>query len=242
METEKAVICKKLYKNYGSETNEVPALRGIDLEVKRGELLMLAGPSGCGKTTLISIIAGILNQTSGTCSLFGCFLEKMTITEQNLFRLKNIGFVFQSFNLLPTLTSCENVSLPLLISGINKKEAFKKGNEILEKMHLEDKANVYPIELSGGQQQRLAIARAIIHNPRLIVCDEPTSALDGETGHMIMKILKDVSMTHDRTLIVVTHDSRIFQFADRIAEMEDGRIIAIDASFEEYKAKKGDLY
>lgn len=222
-----AVRCENITKTYGTGSNKVMALRGVNFEVYPGELMMLAGPSGCGKTTLISIIAGILFQDSGACELYGEPFNHLSLDEQIAFRAKSIGFVFQSFNLIPSLTIAENVAVTLIIGGMDRKLATERGAELLGKVGLEDKTNVLPANLSGGQQQRVAIARALIHNPRLIVCDEPTSALDGTTGHMIMEILKSVAMEGDRALIVVTHDNRIYPFADRIAKMEDGKIIKV---------------
>ncbi len=232
---ESAVVCKNLIKTYGAGSNKVTALRGVDLEVRSGELLMLAGPSGCGKTTLISVIASILNQDSGECKVFGNDLNHMTKPERIAFRAKNIGFVFQSFNLFPTLTIAENVAVPLIIQGIERHIATERGAELIGRMGLGDRVNAYPADLSGGQQQRVAIARAMIHNPRLIVCDEPTSALDGDTGHKIMELVKKVALDQSRALIVVTHDIRIFPFADRIAKMEDGHIIKIVKTLEEFE-------
>lgn len=233
--SESAIICKNLVKTYGSGPNQVAALRGVDLEVNCGELLMLAGPSGCGKTTLISVIASILTQDSGECQVYGNDLNHMKKAERIAFRKEHIGFVFQSFNLLPTLTIAENVALPLIVNGMETRQAAKIGAELLEKMGLGDRVSAFPADLSGGQQQRVAIGRAMIHNPRLIVCDEPTSALDGETGHMIMDLMKKVALDKTRALVVVTHDARIFSFADRIAKMEDGRIVKIVTSYEEFE-------
>jgi len=231
-----AINCQEVTKAYGIGANKVQALRGVNLEVKSGELMMLAGPSGCGKTTLISIIAAILDQNSGECEVYGHSLSRMTQRERIEFRAKNIGFVFQAFNLFPTLTAAENVSLPLVIRGLDHRIAAEQGYELLVKMGLEDRALAFPQDLSGGQQQRVAIARALIHNPRLIVCDEPTSALDGETGHKIMELIKTIALDKDRALLVVTHDSRIFSFADRIAKMEDGRIIKVVNSYKELES------
>jgi putative ABC transport system ATP-binding protein len=231
-----AVKCTNLTKSYGQGNNKIAALRGANLEVKSGELMILAGPSGCGKTTLISLIAAILSQDSGNCEVFGYSLNQMQKEEKIAFRAKNIGFVFQAFNLFPTLTAAENVAIPLIIHGLEAREATEKGHDLLTQMGLEDRARAYPQELSGGQQQRVAIARALIHNPRLIVCDEPTSALDGETGQMIMELIKKIVLDKNRALIVVTHDSRIFSFADRIAKMEDGRITKIVNSYKEFEA------
>ncbi len=220
-----AVICKNVKKSYGTGSSRVEALRGVNLEVNTGELLLIMGPSGCGKTTLISVIAGVLTQDEGTCLVFGENLNGMSNGEKTAFRGKNIGFVFQSFNLIPMLTSAENVAIPLLLNGMAKPAAEEKAADFLVKLGLSDKVNVSPIELSGGQQQRVAIARGCIHQPRLIVCDEPTAYLDHETGQKVMEILKDTALKENRAIIVVTHDPRIVPFADRIAKMEDGRII-----------------
>ncbi|OJW51057.1 MAG: ABC transporter ATP-binding protein [Alphaproteobacteria bacterium 41-28] len=234
-ENQLAVKCKNLIKIYGEGTGKIVALRGIDLEVKSGELMMLAGPSGCGKTTLISVIASILDQDSGECKVYGHELKDLNKDEKIAFRAKNIGFVFQAFNLFPTLTAAENVAIPLIIGGMDHTVATQKGADLLEQMGLGDRATSFPTDLSGGQQQRVAIARALIHNPRLIVCDEPTSALDGETGHKIMELMKSIAVDKTRTLIVVTHDSRIFQFADRIAKMEDGHILKVTSNYKEFE-------
>lgn len=231
-----AVKCTNLVKNYGQGNNKITALRGVNLEVKSGELMILAGPSGCGKTTLISVIAAILEQDQGSCEIFGCPLSQMRKQEKIAFRAKNIGFVFQAFNLFPTLTAAENVAIPLIIHGVTPKEATEKGHALLTEMGLEDRAMALPQNLSGGQQQRVAIARALIHNPRLIVCDEPTSALDGETGQKIMELIKKIALDKNRALVVVTHDNRIFSFADRIAKMEDGRITKIVNSYKDFEA------
>jgi putative ABC transport system ATP-binding protein len=203
------------------------ALRGIDLDVRCGELLMVVGPSGCGKTTLISVIAGILDQDSGQCEVLGRDLKLMGRGERTRFRGTSIGFVFQLFNLLPALNAVENVSVPLLINGIARKNAEARAEEVLEAVNLGSRLEARPGKLSGGQQQRVAIARALVHEPKLIVCDEPTSNLDHETGRSVMELLRGTARSADRALIVVTHDPRIFDFADRIAHMDDGKIIEI---------------
>jgi len=200
-----------------------------DLEVRMGEMLMLVGPSGCGKTTLISVVAGILDHDEGECLVFQKDLRAMGQTKKTRYRGHNVGFVFQAFNLLPTLTALENVSVPLLILGLPRREAETKAGKILTQVGLEARLRALPAQLSGGQQQRVAIARAMIHRPKLIVCDEPTSALDAETGQMVMGILREKALSEDRALIIVTHDNRIFNFADRIARMEDGRIITVES-------------
>jgi putative ABC transport system ATP-binding protein len=222
-----AVHCQGVTKTYGTGDAKVLALRGIDLDVRRGELLMLVGPSGCGKTTLISVIAAILSQDSGNCEVLGRDLMGMDQNERTRFRGVSIGFVFQLFNLLPALNAVENVSIPLLINGMPRKSAETRASEILEEVDLGARLSALPAQLSGGQQQRVAIARALVHDPKLIVCDEPTSSLDHETGRSVMNILRGMAKSPDRALIVVTHDPRIFEFADRIARMDDGKIIEI---------------
>jgi putative ABC transport system ATP-binding protein len=222
-----AVRCRAVTKKYGAGDASVMALRGIDLDVRHGELLMVVGPSGCGKTTLISVIAGILDQDSGQCEVLGRDLKQMDNSERARFRGLSIGFIFQLFNLLPALSAVENVSVPLLINGMSRKDAETRAQEVLETVSLGSRLDALPGKLSGGQQQRVAIARALVHGPKLIVCDEPTSNLDHVTGQSIMKLLRDVAKSPDRALIVVTHDPRIFEFADRIARMDDGKIIEI---------------
>lgn len=222
-----AVRCHGVTKTYGAGEAAVPALRGVDLEVRRGELLMLVGPSGCGKTTLISVIAGILNRDAGECEVLGHDPQLMDQGERARFRGTRIGFVFQAFNLLPALTTAENIAIPLLINGVARKRALARATELLVAVGIGGRTRALPAQLSGGEQQRVAIARALVHDPKLIFCDEPTSNLDRETGHSMMEILRGVARSRDRALVVVTHDARIFAFADRIARMEDGKIIEV---------------
>jgi len=222
-----AVRCRGVIKTYGTGDARVEALRGVDLDVRRGELLMLAGPSGCGKTTLISIIAAILDQDSGICEVLDQAVQKMNEVERASFRRTSIGFVFQVFNLLPALTAAENVAVPLLINGTSWDHADARARQILRLVGLEPRMDALPGQLSGGQQQRVAIARALVHEPKLIVCDEPTSNLDHKTGRSVMELLRTAARSPERALIVVTHDARIFEFADRIAHMDDGKIVEI---------------
>jgi putative ABC transport system ATP-binding protein len=222
-----AVRCRGLTKTYGIGDAKVMALRGVDLEVRLGELLMLVGPSGCGKTTLISVIAAILSQDSGSCEVLGEELQGMDQRQRTHFRGVSIGFVFQLFNLLPALSAIENVSVPLLINSVSRKDAESRASQLLTEVDLGERLHALPAELSGGQQQRVAIARALVHHPKLIVCDEPTSSLDHDTGRSVLNILRDLAKSPDRALIVVTHDPRIFEFADRIAHMDDGKITEI---------------
>jgi putative ABC transport system ATP-binding protein len=224
-----AVLCRAVTKSYVSGPTRVMALRGVDLEVRLGELLMLVGPSGCGKTTLISVVAGILDHDEGECWVFQEDLRAMTTQGKTRYRGENVGFVFQAFNLLPTLTALENVSIPLLLLGLKKAEAQSRAQEMLTRVGLADRLQSRPAQLSGGQAQRVAVARALVHRPRLIVCDEPTSALDADTGHKVLEVFRETALAEDRALIIVTHDNRIFNFADRIARMEDGRIVSVEA-------------
>jgi len=222
-----AVRCRGLTKTYGAGEARVKALGGIDLNVRLGELLMVVGPSGCGKTTLISVIAGILDQDAGQCEVLGRDWKNMDQQERARFRGSSIGFVFQLFNLLPALNAVENVSVPLLLNGMPRRNAEARAEEALEAVRLGSRLDALPGKLSGGQQQRVAIARALVHEPKLIVCDEPTSNLDHVTGRSMMEILRNVARSPGRALIVVTHDPRVFEFADRIARMDDGKIIEI---------------
>lgn len=223
-----AVSLNNVSKTYVTASTKVHALRGVSLDVMMGELLMLVGPSGCGKTTLISVIAGILDHDDGECIVFNEDLRAMGQTQKTIFRGVNIGFVFQAYNLIPSLTAAENVAVPLLILGKRRTESLARAREVLDAVGLADKQNALPGALSGGQQQRVAIARALVHNPRLVVCDEPTSALDGDTGRLVMEVFRNTALSSDRALIIVTHDSRVFNFADRIARMDDGRIVLVE--------------
>jgi putative ABC transport system ATP-binding protein len=223
-----AVRCRHLTKDYGSGNSLVRALRGVELDVFPGELTLLVGPSGCGKTTLLSVVAGILEPTSGSVEVLGTDLTRLSSWRKVRFRRDNVGFVFQQFNLLPALSATENVTIPLLLAGWSKRKALRAAVEMLDRMGMGERAHALPTKLSGGQQQRVAIARALVHHPKLLVCDEPTSALDAKTGHTIMEILRSVAVEGDRAVIIVTHDVRVIEFGDRIARMEDGHIISID--------------
>ncbi|MDQ7832177.1 MAG: ABC transporter ATP-binding protein [Desulfovibrionaceae bacterium] len=223
--TSPVVVCRGLTKTYGVGDTATRALRGVDLDVQPGELLMLVGPSGCGKTTLISVIAGILNQDRGSCTLFGQDLALLSPRERVLFRGRHIGFVFQAFNLVPCLTCLENIAVPLLINGVKRNEALRRAARHLDQVGLGDRLGTTPGQLSGGQQQRVAIARALAHDPGLVVCDEPTSALDHATGARVLDTLKSLAVRDNRAMVIVTHDSRIFPYADRIAHMDDGIIL-----------------
>ena len=225
--TSLAISCRGVTKVYAEGGTEVHALRGVDLEARTGELLLLVGPSGCGKTTLLSVIAGVLDVTAGHIEVFGRSIDGMTSGEKTRFRKDNVGFIFQSYNLLPTLTAAENVAVPLLIQGVRRQVAVQRARDELAEVGLGDRTSSYPRQLSGGQQQRVAIARALVAHPRLIVCDEPTANLDGETGGRVLEMLKRVAVARDRCILLVTHDTRVFRYGDRIAEMLDGRIVGL---------------
>jgi putative ABC transport system ATP-binding protein len=222
-----AVRCSRITKSFPAGDELVAVLHGIDLELPAGELTMLVGPSGCGKTTLISIIAGILSPTEGEVEICGESITRMEDRDKTSYRRRKIGFIFQQYNLLPALTVAENAALPLVAAGMPMRRATAKAADLLARIGMANHLGKHPNQLSGGQQQRVAIARALVHEPQLIVCDEPTAALDADTGRAILELLKGAALAPDRAVIVVTHDSRIYSFADRIAVMEDGLIRSI---------------
>lgn len=227
MKSHPAVSCRGITKSFLVGGSFVPVLHGIDFELAKGELTMLVGPSGCGKTTLISIIAGILGPSTGDVEISGENITRMRDATKVAFRRRHIGFIFQQYNLLPALTAAENAAIPLIASGVPMAQAAAAAAETLAKIGMGNHLRKFPNQLSGGQQQRVAIVRALVHKPKLIVCDEPTAALDADSGRAVLKILKDAALAPDRAVIVVTHDSRIYRFAERIVSMEDGRINSI---------------
>ncbi len=227
-----AVTTRGLLKDFGTGDSTVRVLRGVDFEANLGEMTLLVGPSGCGKTTLLSVVAGLLDKSGGDISVLGMDTGTLSGSAAVTFRRKNLGFVFQQYNLLPALTAAENAAVPLLAAGMSRKPAISKAKELLERLGLGARSDARPNQLSGGQQQRVAIARALIHEPRLVVCDEPTAALDHETGHTVMGLLRTAAVAPDRAVIVVTHDSRVFEFGDRIAHMDDGHITHVVKNLE----------
>jgi putative ABC transport system ATP-binding protein len=212
-------------KHFGAEPDRIHALRKVNLQAFAGEILMLVGPSGCGKTTLLSAIAGTLRVESGEIEVFGKSLHRMSGGELTRFRARHIGFIFQQFNLIPTLSIAENVGVPLLIQGCSSGEAMRRSRAALESVGLGARWRERPNKLSGGQQQRVAIARALVHEPPLVICDEPTAALDSHNGEIVLDLFRNVARSADRAVIIVTHDNRIFSYADRIARMDDGEVI-----------------
>lgn len=237
MNGEFAVRVRQVEKVFGAGDTAVHALRGVDWEVPFGEISMLVGQSGSGKTTLLSVITGLLDASAGDIELLGEDLRALQGRRGNAFRLSNIGFIFQQHNLLPALTAAENAAIPLFAANIPRQEATARGRELLRDLGLGTRVDALPRELSLGQQQRVAIARAMIAEPRLIVCDEPTASLDARSGHTAMELLRNVALSPQRAVVVVTHDNRIFEFAHSIAQMEDGRIVSHSRSV---KAMPGD--
>ena len=220
-----AVKLTKVSKSFGSGNLKIKALDHVDFSASYNELLMIVGPSGCGKTTLLSVLAATLAFDEGRVEVLGNDLSKLSDREKTVFRRDNIGFIFQQLHLIPTLNCVENISIPLLLKNYSKKAAFEKSSYIMEQLGLKNRELEFPKNLSGGQQQRVAIARALVHNPRLIVCDEPTSALDAESGKNVVDLLAKISREGDKVVLVVTHDNRIFDYADRMIKMDDGKIV-----------------
>ncbi|MEL6498132.1 MAG: ABC transporter ATP-binding protein [Planctomycetota bacterium] len=223
-----AVSCSGIEKSFAAGEQRIRVLRGTDFTAETGKMNFLVGPSGCGKTTLISVIGAILRCEAGNLTVLGEDLRTMRRGKLANFRLNNLGFIFQQFNLLPALNAEENASLPLVAQGLSTSKAERRARELLERLGLDGQTKKMPNQLSGGQQQRVAIARALVHEPRLLICDEPTASLDAAAGHTVMELLRDVALEGDRSVIVVTHDNRIFEFADRISHMADGQITQHD--------------
>jgi putative ABC transport system ATP-binding protein len=220
-----AVVARSVNMAFGSNGLSTQVLFGVDLDVAQGQLTMLVGPSGCGKTTLLSILSGTLQPTGGDVEVMGNRITAMRDRDKVVLRRKRIGFIFQQYNLLPALTAAENAAMALVADGVPLKAAAERARRVLETLGMGPHADKLPRQLSGGQQQRVAIARAIVHEPDLVVCDEPTAALDAETGRQVMELLKDAAGGPGRAVLVVTHDNRIYRYADRIVAMEDGRIV-----------------
>lgn len=223
-----AVRCQGVIRDFGDGDSQLRVLHGIDLEVRTGEMTLLVGPSGCGKTTLLSIICGLLEPTAGEIELFGIPRQNLSGRRLVEFRGRHIGFVFQQYNLLPSLTAAENAAVPLIIGGLPRAQAIARAEQVLATLGLSDRTTHLPAHLSGGQQQRVAIGRALVHEPRLLVCDEPTAALDAHSGRSIMELLRRVALQSGRAVLIVTHDQRVFEFGDRVVTMSDGRIESVE--------------
>lgn len=223
------VRASNVKKTYRTGSITVPALRGVNLEIARGEMVAVMGPSGCGKTTLLNCLSGLerIDDDDGQSILIdGSEITTMPDREKTLYRSRRMGFIFQQFNLLPVLTAAENVELPLLVSGVDPKQARKRAVDALSAVGLERQGPQRPGELSGGQQQRVTIARALVNNPAIVWADEPTGALDAENSHEILDLLKQLNRDQSLTLVVVTHAKEIGERCQRILTMSDGVILA----------------
>jgi ABC-type lipoprotein export system ATPase subunit len=224
MQNEYIIQVKGLHKTYDTGKVKVHALRGVDLDIKRGEMVAIMGPSGCGKTTLLNCLSGIDSIDQGGIIVDGNIIVKMSDKQRTKFRAEAMGFIFQSYNLLPVLSVVENVELPLLVSGVKSKEARKQAENVLELVDLSDQRDKRPAELSGGQQQRVAIARALANDPAIVWGDEPTGNLDSDTSSDIMDVLRRLNQQKGQTFVLVTHAPEIGAMTDRIIRMRDGVI------------------
>jgi putative ABC transport system ATP-binding protein len=224
-----AIQAAGLNKWFGEGTARTQAVKDVSFEALFGEILYVVGPSGSGKTTMLSMISGILRPTSGTVRIEDTEIWALSNDALADFRLHKIGFVFQDYHLFPRLSTAENVAIPLILQNRDWNEALKEAGADLEIVGLKDRANLPPVKLSGGEQQRVAIARAIVSRPDILILDEPTASLDGDTGRNIVSFVRQHILTDRRCIVIVTHDSRIFEFADRIVRMEDGRLTDVAA-------------
>ncbi|MCJ2670229.1 MAG: ABC transporter ATP-binding protein [Thermoplasmata archaeon] len=222
MKTNMIIEGKNVHKTYDTGRIKVQALRGVDLSVKRGEMVSIMGPSGCGKTTLLNCFSGIDDMTKGDVKIEGKSLREMSDNEKTDHRAGRMGFIFQAYNLLPVLTAVENVELPLLVSAVNPRTAREKAIGILEVVGLEKRKNQKPAELSGGEQQRVTIARSLVNNPAIVWADEPTGNLDAETSGQIMELLCRMNKENKQTFVIVSHDPAVGEMADRVLKMRDG--------------------
>lgn len=220
-----AVVVEDLYKAFRSGTAITPVLEGVDLTVRRGECVYLVGPSGSGKTTLMSIIGCILSSDRGRVRVLGRDVNSLDPSQRSAMRRNRIGFVFQRFHLMRGLTTLDNVTVPLTLQGVGRQDAWQRSKAMLEAVGLADKVNAHPRNLSAGQCQRVALARALVGLPELVLADEPTASLDAANGQEVMKLLLKLTISQGKTLVVVTHDPRIFDLADRICRLEDGHIV-----------------
>ncbi|MGZ4847740.1 MAG: ABC transporter ATP-binding protein [Halobacteriota archaeon] len=224
------VEAHRVHKIYELNGLKVHALRDVNLLIEKGDMVVIMGPSGCGKTTLLNCLSGLDAPTSGIVKIEGIPLSQMNDNELSEYRATRMGFIFQSFNLLPVLTALENVELPLLVAGINEKDARLRALSMLSRVDLEEWAHHRPMELSGGQQQRVAIARALISRPAIIWADEPTGNLDSAGADQITALLKTLNKANRQTFVIVTHDPSVAKTADRLISMKDGAILSESAT------------
>jgi putative ABC transport system ATP-binding protein len=220
------VVGRDVWKIYGQGDTEVSALQGISLEIFRGEMLAVMGPSGCGKTTFLNCFSGLDDISRGQILLEGVDLQSMDDRKKSEYRARRVGFVFQSYNLLPVLSATENVEMPLLISGVAGSEARERAHTLLTELGLGDRLDRRPAELSGGQQQRVSLARALVGHPAIVWADEPTGNLDGEDSRHVTSLLRQLNKTYQQTIVVVTHDATVASSCDRTLRMRDGRFVS----------------
>ena len=225
MTTTPVLVAENVVKELGSGAGLVIALKGVSLELVPGELTLLMGPSGSGKTTLLSILGCIMAPTSGTLTIAGKQIAGLGPEELARIRRDHIGFIFQSYNLFPTLNAIENVRIALDVRGITGFAATSRAEEVLRDVGLGHRLTNYPGNLSGGEQQRVAVARAIASSPDIVLADEPTAALDSENGHAVMALLSRIAKEQQRSVLAVTHDPRTLGYADRVVRIEDGKIV-----------------
>ncbi len=223
-----AISASELAKWFGEGDLKTYAVRGVSFEAYFGEIFFIVGPSGSGKTTLLSMISGILRPNSGAVIVDNVDIWKLGSDQIAEFRLNKVGFVFQDYHLFPRLTTAENVAIPLILKRQDWDESIREATHYLEIVGLKNKVELPPMKLSGGEQQRVAIARALVSQPDILIFDEPTASLDGDTGRRIMDFVKTSILNDKRCILIVTHDSRIFEYADRIMKMEDGKIVGIE--------------
>lgn len=223
-----AIEASGIVKWFGEGDARMQALRDVSLDAYFGEMLYIVGPSGSGKTTLLSVLSGILRPNAGSVNVEGANIWAMSGDQLADFRLHKIGFVFQDYHLFPRLTTAENVAVPLILKRTDWNAAIGEAIKYLDIVGLKNRAELPPVKLSGGEQQRVAIARAIAGKPDILIMDEPTASLDGDTGHAIVSFVKENVLNEKRCILIVTHDSRIYELATRILKMEDGRLMAIE--------------
>ena len=227
-----AIVATDLTKWFGEGEIKVTAVNGVALVAHFGEMLFIVGPSGSGKTTMLSMISGILRPNGGKVTVKGADIWTLNNDQLADFRLNTIGFVFQDYHLFPRLTTAENVAIPLILKQRDWNESIAEARKHLEIVGLKGRGDILPVKLSGGEQQRVAIARAIVSSPEILILDEPTASLDGDTGRMIIAFVKEKILNENRCIMIVTHDARINEYADRIMHMEDGRLSAFDKGTE----------
>lgn len=233
------VEVEDLYKIYKVGTNKVRALNGVSFQVYEGEFCAIVGTSGSGKSTLLNMLAGLEHPTKGQIAIRGQHIEKMNENELVAFRREHVGFIFQSFNLMGTMTALENVALPLTFRGVPKKERLKRAERMIRLVGLEKHKKHHPNQMSGGQQQRVGMARALVLNPDIVFADEPTGNLDSVTSEEMMNLMRNVVNKHHKTLVMVTHDNQLASYADRIIHIKDGKIVRIEDNTDKWKTNVG---